>query len=174
MHRSEDTKKTCTTKYLVSWLQILSCEYSYNIKAWCSFCLPPVGPPLPGRFVHFWVPLQAQYSIHTHTHTHTQRRYSAIVALGFLSFSCKTIYACRCMHGECNNVISARFLFLFLFFGWLDSANRIWKGGSSTQSMNSSATVCKNFFKKINKYSITKKSTAFRITFKSKTGCLNA
>lgn len=26
-------------KYLVSWLQILSCEYSYNIKGWCSFCL---------------------------------------------------------------------------------------------------------------------------------------
>lgn len=49
-------------QYLVSWLQILSCEYSYNIKGWCSFCLPLVGPPLPGRFVHFWVLLQAQYS----------------------------------------------------------------------------------------------------------------
>lgn len=52
-------------KYLVSWLQILSCVCSYNIKGWCSFCLPLVGPPLPGRFVHFWVLLQAQHSADT-------------------------------------------------------------------------------------------------------------
>ena len=114
--------ETCTAaetrkdmhKYLVSRLQILSCEYSYNIKGWCSLCLPPVGPPLPGRFVHFWVLLQAQYS-NTHTQRDTDRRTDILqnVCFSFSSFFFirGDLLNSRLIHGarmdEFRNVVSA-------------------------------------------------------------------
>lgn len=72
--------------YLDSRLQILSCEWSYNKKGWCSFCLPLVGPPLPGRFVHFWVPLWRFVTARTYIHT-VLREAGCVCARVWLSLS---------------------------------------------------------------------------------------
>lgn len=67
MHGGEDERRRAEIPQM-SRVQILSCEHSYNIKAWCSCCLPLVGSPLPGRFVHFWVLLLLQTHAHARTH----------------------------------------------------------------------------------------------------------
>lgn len=70
MHGIEDERRRAEIPQM-SRVQILSCEHSYNIKAWCSCCLPLVGSPLPGRFVHFWVLLLL---LQTHAHARKPSR----------------------------------------------------------------------------------------------------
>lgn len=82
MHGGEDERRRAEIPQM-SRVQILSCEHSYNIKAWCSCCLPLVGSPLPGRFVHFWVLLQTRTYARTQafTHSHIRRRSDDLMLL---------------------------------------------------------------------------------------------